>query len=477
MSGEPEEHAGGTHSPFHVAPEEELLYSMAADGSRKWIDPLLTKGRFWRIRMVLGYALILLYVALPHVRIAGKPGMFLDLAQSQFTILGFTFHPTDNLLLLAFGLLVAITVVGLTAVYGRVWCGYACPQPVYLEFVFRPIERWLEGKPSARRRRHAAGPSADLVWRKGVKFTLYFLITGFLSATFVAYFVGWGTLWDRLLTEPLEHRGMLLTLVTVTGLMVFDFAYFRDQMCTVACPYGRLQSVLYDQDTIIVGYDTARGEPRGTKKARSGPGTFGDCIDCGRCVTTCPTGMDIRRGLQMECIGCAQCIEACDEVMLRLDLPTGLIRYTSERELETGEKRFRRPRVYVYGLVGAAALVALLVLTFGRGDADVEILRGAREPFRMLPTEEVANLLRVRLTNQLHEPQAFTVELAEPAGADLVVSQSPFVVGPDQVATLDVVAKLPVSAFQRGQAMGLFIIRSDKDVVIEEEFVLLGPYQ
>jgi len=465
------------HSPFHVAPEEDLLYSLAADGSRKWIDPIVTKGRFWRIRLWLGIGLILLFVALPHIRIAGKPGMFLDFTQRQFSFLGLTFHPTDNLILLALGLTIVISVFGITAVLGRIWCGYGCPQPIYLEFVFRPIERLIEGRPSTMRKRDTGGWTADRVWRKGVKYLLYLAIAGFLSATFVSYFVGWGELWRLLFTEPLEHRGMLFALVVVTVLMLFDFSYFRDQMCTVACPYGRLQGVLFDQDTLIVGYDPGRGEPRGNMKARKGEEHYGDCIDCGRCVTTCPTGVDIRRGLQLECIGCAQCIEACDEVMDKIGKPRGLIRYTSERELETGEKRFARPRVFIYGALGVVLLSILGVLTFGRGGADVEILRGAREPFRMLPTGEVANILRVRITNNLHEAQAFTVELANPPGSALVVSQSPFEVGPDAVATLDVVAKLPVAAFQRGQAAGDFVIRSDKEVVIEEKFVLLGPYE
>ena len=467
----------GRHSPFQVAPEEELLLSMAADGSRKWIDPIVTKGRFWRWRLWIGLALIVLFLGLPHVYIAGKPGIFLDFAHRQFTVLGLTLHPTDNLILLAFGLTVVIAVFSVTAVFGRVWCGYGCPQPIYLEFIFRPIEHWIEGKPAKRRKRDAGGWTADRIRRKGLKFLIYGAIAVFLSSTFVSYFIGFGEVWTRLLTDPLAHRGMLLTLVVVAGLIVFDFAYFRDQMCTVACPYGRLQSVLFDQDTIIVGYDAGRGEPRGKGKRRKGAGEFGDCVDCGRCVTTCPTGVDIRRGLQMECIGCAQCIEACDEVMDKIGLPRGLVRYTSERELESGEKRFQRPRIYVYGVIGAVAMTALLILTFGRSDADVEILRGAREPYRMLPTEEVANILRVRLTNHLRESQSFTIELVQPTGAELVVSQSPFEVGPDAIATLDVVAKLPVEAFQRGQAQGVFIIRSDQDVKIEKEFVLLGPYQ
>jgi len=466
-----------TSGPFSVAPEEDLLYSLAADGSRNWIDPVLTRGRFWRIRLLVGWTLIAFFLGLPHVHIAGKPGIFLDVANRQFTVFGVTLHPTDNLLLLAFGALVVVTVFAVTSMFGRLWCGYACPHPVYLELVFRPVERWLEGSPVHRRRRDAGPWSFDRAWRKGSKWSLYALISLFMSATFVSYFVGWDPLWQRLLTAPLEHTGLLFAIGFTAALVFFDFAYFRDQMCTVACPYGRLQTVLYDRDTVIVGYDTTRGEPRGRKRERKHDGEFGDCVDCGRCVTTCPTGMDIRRGLQMECIGCAQCIEACDQVMEKTGRPRGLIRYTSLRELDTGTRSFLRPRVYMYVALVTVALAALSALSAGRSDAGADVVRGGREPFRMLPTGEVANILRVRLTNHLHQPQAFTVTLAQPTSAKLIVSQSPFTVAGDEVATLDVVATLPEDAFERGQVKGLFIIESDAGVILEKEFVLLGPYR
>jgi cytochrome c oxidase accessory protein FixG len=426
---------------------------------------------------VLGWTLIAIFLGLPHNHISGKTRLFLDLANRQFTVFGVTLHPTENLILLAFGAFVIIGVFAVTSMFGRLWCGYACPQPVYLEFVFRPIERWLEGSPTKRRKRDNGPWTFDRAWRKGSKWVIYALVALLMSATFVSYFVGWGPLWQQLLSAPLDNTGVLFATGFTTALVFFDFAYFRDQMCTVACPYGRLQTVLYDSDTIIVGYDTTRGEPRARKRDRKGGGEFGDCVDCGRCVTTCPTGMDIRRGLQMECIGCAQCIEACDEVMDKTGKPQGLIRYTSLRELETGTKSFLRARVYIYVALMTVALTALIALSVGRSDAGVEILRGGREPFRMLPTGEVANIIRVRLTNNLHQPQAFTVTLSQPAGAQLVVSQSPFTVAGDKVATLDVVAKLPEDVFVRGQTQGMFIIKSDAGVTLEKEFVLLGPYR
>ncbi|MBW2528383.1 MAG: cytochrome c oxidase accessory protein CcoG [Deltaproteobacteria bacterium] len=461
---------------FDTAPEEELLYSISADGSRKYIHPVVTHGRFWRIRIVLGWILIAIYLGLPIVTMNGKPAMLLDVVKRQFHFLGSTFHPTDNLILLALGGVIGALVFFVTGTYGRIWCGYGCPQTVYLEFVFRPIETLLEGKPKARIKRNAGPWTQDKILRKSAKWALYVVFALLLSATFVAYFVGWSGLLPAL-TEPLTHRVPLGVTLFVTAAVLVDFGYFRDQMCTVACPYGRLQNVLVDDDTIVVAYDEPRGEPRGKAKTVDADGRRGDCIDCKRCIQTCPTGMDIRRGLQMECVGCAQCIEACDEVMERLKRPRGLIRYASTREISDGKKAFWRPRVILYLALLLVALGSLTYLSVGRGDARIEIIRGGREPFRLLHTGQVANQLRIRITNQRHEQQSFTVSLAEPAGADLVVSVNPIVVPGDRVATANIAVKLERNVFQRGRVNGRFVIRSDRGAQFEQEFLLLGPYR
>ena len=461
--------------PFRVAGAEDLLYSLAADGSRREVHPTLVKGRYWRLRLGLAVALIALFVTAPHLIINGKPLFLFDMAHRQFTLFGATFHPTENLILLAFGATIIIALFAITTLFGRLWCGFGCPHPIYLEFVYRPLEILFEGKPAAQQRRNRGPWSGDKIARKGAKWATYAVISVFLSGTFVSYFVGWDALWHGLLSAPMDNTGALFATTLTSAAMFFNFNVFRDQMCTVACPYGRLQTVLYDRDTIIVGYDKRRGEPRGAKR-KGREEELGDCVECSMCVRTCPTGMDIRRGLQMECIGCAQCIEACDLVMERVGKPAGLIRYTSEREMETGDKRFLRPRVAIYGLVFSLALGALLTVTMGRDMAAAEIMRNGREPYRMINNGQVANMLRLRLTNRLNKDQRFTVKLKQPADAKLVVSQSPFLVRADMVGTVNIVAMLPQAAFKRGQAQGLFVIESDAGLVMEQPFKLLGPY-
>lgn len=467
----------GDHQPiFEVAPQADLLYSLTADGHRRYIHPRLAKGRYWRLRRALAVLLIALFFVLPLIRIGGQPAVFLDLAARQFHVLGAVFHPTDNLLLLAFGAGIIVTVFFVGAVLGRLWCGFVCPQNVYLEFVFRPIEVALEGERAAQGRLDAAPWTLDKAWRKGTKWSLWTIISLAMAATFTAYFASWPVLLQALLGDPLGHQGLLLAVLGVTALILFDQGWFRDQMCTVACPYGRLQSVLADQDTLIPAYDAGRGEPRGRARQGEDPTSFGDCLDCRSCVSACPTGVDIRRGLQLECVGSSQCMDACNAVMAREGLAPGLIRYTSERELAGGARRFWRPRLFVYLVLMSLAWGSLAAMVVLRGEARAEIVRGGREPFRLLPNGEIANQQRLRLTNQLAATQSFTVEILAPEGARLVVPVSPIPVDPAAVRTVNIVTEVPAEAFVNGRVTGVYRVRSDAGFEERSEFPLLGPY-
>jgi cytochrome c oxidase accessory protein FixG len=357
------------------------------------------------------------------------------------------------------------------------WCGYACPQTIYLEFLFRPIEAFLEGGPANQKRLSAAPWSAQKLRIRATKWAIWAVIALVMASTFVAYFTGWGELLPGLLKAPVAWKSAIFTILFVSALILFDFGWFRDQMCTITCPYGRLQNVLSDKDTILVAYDEQRGDPKLRLKDRVAGALAGDCIDCRSCVASCPTGTDIRRGLQPECIGVAQCVDACEEVMLRHGKPIGLIKYTSEHEQQTGgQRKILRPRNLIYLALMVVAWSTLGVLLTTRDVALVEIVRGGREPYRLLPTGEIANQQRIRFTNQSGGAQKFTVELIAPKGGSFVVSDSAVVVPPEQLVTVNAVTSVPRGVFSDGQAEARYRITSDNGYSKEVTFLLLGPF-
>jgi cytochrome c oxidase accessory protein FixG len=463
-------------SVFEAAPEEDLLYSLSADGKRKFMHPIVRRGRFWKIRRVIAYGLFVMFVALPLIPIGDHPAVLLDIATRQFHVLGGTFYPTDNLLLVAFGFGTIVTVFFVGSTFGRMWCGFACPQTVYLEFFFRPIEAFLEGGPPNQRKLNAAPWTARKVGIKAAKWILWTLLALLMSSTFVAYFVGWKDLLHGLATAPLAWKGALFTMVFVAAATVFDMGWFRDQMCTIACPYGRLQNVLSDQNTVLVAYDERRGDPKVRLKDRGEGVLAGDCIACRACVNSCPTGTDIRRGLQPECIGVAQCVDACEEVMTREGKPIGLIKFTSQHEQQGGVQRLLRPRNLIYLVLMTVAWGSLVTLLAIRDVALIEVVRGGREPYRLLPTGEVANQQRLKFTNQYPGPQTFTVEVLSPKDARLVLSESPVTVDQDDMKPVNAVATVPQSVFVDGQIPVRYLVTSDKGFHKEVEFLLLGPY-
>ena len=464
---------------------EEVLTTLTKDGKRRWMYPEPSKGRFYYRRLVLGWALIVLFVGLPVARVGGKPAVLLDLLHREFTFFGTTFYPTDTFLLLLMMVGVVLGVVLFTALLGRVWCGWACPQTVYMEFVYRPIERWIEGKEHVRRRRDAGPWTFDKAWRKGAKHTIYLVLSLGLAHTFVAYFVGWERLVVWMQAPPAEHWGYFVMMALTTGLVLFDFGYFREQMCTIACPYARFQSVLLDPESLIVSYDPTRGEPRGKRgrkkleeEAQGLAPQQGDCIDCFACVRTCPTGIDIRDGLQMECLACTACIDACDDIMDKIEKPRGLIRYTSEHALAGKPVRRLRPRTVVYSLLMLVVAGLFVGALATRGAYDVNVGRAAGEPFMVLPDGQVANRLRFRVRNQTPNETAFTVEVAAPAGADVrLVGTQPVALAPQEMKRVEAWVVAPSAAFTAGTADGHFRLRFTDGTTHEIAFPLLGPAQ
>jgi cytochrome c oxidase accessory protein FixG len=303
--------------------------SLGVDGSRKRPYPADVTGRFGRARRAVYVALVALWAALPWIRIRGNPAVFLDVEKRQFFLFGSTWNAQD--LWLAFFLVtgLAFALVFVTTVLGRVFCGWACPQTVFIELIFRPIERVVNGPRNVALRRAQGEMTLERIARLVATHALYLIAALFVAHVFIAYFVSLPKLFEMVCTNPAAHPEAFAWMLGTTALFYTSFGLFREQFCVVVCPYGRLQSVMLDDDSLVVGYDERRGEPRAKARGKGKQDGAGDCVDCRRCVVVCPTGIDIRDGLQLDCIGCTACIDACDEVMDRLGRPRGLVRYDS----------------------------------------------------------------------------------------------------------------------------------------------------
>ncbi len=469
--------------PAILQSPDEVLSTLGKDGKRKWLYPVESKGRFLTRRRWTGFLLVLAYLALPIVHIGGKPAMLLDVVHREFALFGAVFYPTDTLLLMLMLIAIMVAVILVTALLGRVWCGWACPQTVYLEFVFRPIERLIEGKEHVRKRRDEGPMSVDKAWRKAAKWSIYLVISLLLANTFVAYFVGWEALLTWMQAPPTEHWGFFLVMAITTGLILFDFGIFREQMCTITCPYARMQSIMLDEDSAIVSYDPGRGEPRARRSKKQlqeeeegRAEQKGDCIDCFACVRTCPTGIDIRDGLQMECVACTQCIDACDHIMDNIGKPRGLIRYTSERELEGKKTRLFRPRTVIYAIALVFVLSAFSIVLTQRADYDINIGRAVGEPYTELGDGRIANRLRFRVRNQTPVPASFTVRVADGSSLDLrPVEALPLTLDGGEMRRVEIWVMAPSTAFAGDTMPVNFLLEFSDGQVLERSFTLLGP--
>lgn len=461
-----------------------ILSTLNDDGSRRWLSPRLSRGRFLSGRRIVAYGLIALFAALPLIHVNGKPVVLLDIIARRFHILGFTFHPTDTLLLALLLVSVFLLIFWTTALLGRVWCGWACPQTVYMEFVYRPLERFFEGAPGRAKKGWLQTSGAG----KPLKYAAYFVCSFVIAHLFLAYFVPWSELRRWVFSSPGEHPIGFAVVAFVTGAMLFDFAYFREQVCLVACPYGRFQSVMLDRHSMIIRYDQPRGEPRGPARKKSSQqlpvlnvAPAGDCIDCRMCVTTCPTGIDIRNGLQMECIGCAQCIDACDAVMDKIERPRGLIRYSSQAAMQGERFRILRARVLLYPAVVGLLLSLFAVVLLNTGTADITVMRGLGQPFNVTSSGEVENNVRIKIVNRLDRPAEFALSVAAAGGGGgapdvrLTAEHATSTLDANSTITVPVQVYAPRAAFAGGKASIMLTVRGPDGFTRSIPFTLLGP--
>lgn len=394
----------------------EKKSSLASDGSRKKILLADVNGFFTRARLITFAVLVLIYTALPLVKINGYPVILLDIIQRRFHFFGLSFNAQDFYLVFFILSGGAFLLFFITAVLGRVWCGWACPQTVFLEGIYRRIERWVDGPRSEQILRRKAPLSWQKLGRFLLKHGLYVLVTLFITHLFLSYFVSLDQLILFVSRPPSEHWGAFIFVMSVSLMIYLNFAWFREQMCLILCPYGRIQSALTDDDTWVIGYDEHRGEPRGKKSDQS----RGDCIACNRCVDVCPTGIDIRNGLQLECIGCSNCIDACNDIMDKVGQKRGLIRYDSYNGFNFAPKRILRPRIYFYTLFLIVGIGVFSLALFKRHGFEANVMRLAEAPY-VVDEGAIRNQFVLHLFNKSDSQVSFAIEGMPIAGIRFLV--------------------------------------------------------
>ncbi len=377
----------------------DAIATVDKSGKRIWVYPKMPKGFYHNLRKVVSAVLLILLFAGPFITLNGRPFILLNIFERRFIIFGQAFWPQDFFLLALLLITFFVFIILFTVVFGRLWCGWACPQTLFMEMVFRKIEYWLEGDANQQRKLNQRPWDFDKFWRKGVKHLIFLAISVIIAHTVMAYLVGVEEVKQIVSQPPSSNLSGFIGVVVFTGIFYGVFAYLREQACIAICPYGRLQGVLLDKKSIAVMYDWLRGEPRGKIK-KNEEQTKGDCIDCKLCVHVCPTGIDIRNGTQLECVNCTACIDACDEVMVKIDKPKGLIRYASYDSIVEGTKNLFNTRVKAYSVVLSVLLIILTTALATRTDIETTILKVPGQLYQRTEHGTITNLYNIQFVNK-----------------------------------------------------------------------------
>jgi len=394
--------------------------TFSKEGKRVWLFPKMPKGKLYNIRRIIAWSLLAFFYLAPFLKIKGDPIIFLNFLERKFVLFGNTFYPQDFHLLVLAIITLVVFIVLFTVIYGRIFCGWVCPQTVFLEFLYRPIEYLIDGDSNRQQKLANQEMNAVKALKRILKHGIYLILSFFTILTFMAYVIGIGEVGRMLKGWPLEGFGILMGVLAFTGAHYFVFAWFREQVCTMVCPYGRLQGVMLDMNTILVAYDFKRGEPRG----KGGNGQHGDCINCRKCVAVCPTGIDIRNGTQLECINCTACIDACNSVMSIMNRPSGLIRFASEKSISEGQKVRFNARIIAYSVVLFALLSLITYLFTVRGSVETNIIRSQGTMFQEYGPDRYSNLYNLELVNKTNSEVGVSLKLLSPEGEIIVMGDS-----------------------------------------------------
>ncbi len=417
------------------------------EGKRAWIHPKKPKGRFYNRRRVVAAVLLSLMFVFPWIRFKGEPFILFNIFERKFILFGQLFWPQDFHLVVVGIISIIVFVILFTVIFGRLFCGWACPQTLFMEFLFRQVEYLIDGDFNKQKKLRQQPWNFDKIWRRTLKTVIFLLIAFALSFTFFSYIVGTDTMLAVITGTPSEHYAGLAALLFFTGIIYFIYSYFREQVCLIVCPYGRLQGVLLDNKSVVVAYDYKRGEPRGKQKAKDDTAPRGDCIDCNSCVVVCPTGIDIRNGTQLECINCTACIDACDAIMDRAGKPRGLIRYSSEKFIAEGKGTIFNARAMAYSGFLVLLLVLLSSLFMMRTEVEATILRVPGTMFQEYGPDSYSNIYKIQLVNKTRKDMPVELKLESGEG-EVIVMGDPIVVEGSKVMEANFLLVKPATSIK-----------------------------
>ncbi|MFD1063984.1 cytochrome c oxidase accessory protein CcoG [Winogradskyella litorisediminis] len=412
----------------------DTIGTLNEEGKRAWVFPKKPDGKWYEYRKYVSYVLLIFLFSAPFLKINGNQFLMFNVLERRFNIFGFPFWPQDFHLFVIMMIIGVVFVILFTVAFGRLFCGWVCPQTIFMEMVFRRIEYWIDGDRGKQVRLKKMPWNKEKLKKRVLKWSIFFIISFLIANVFLAYLIGSDQLIRYITDGPFKHVSTLISLLIFTGVFYFVFAWFREQVCIIACPYGRLQGVLLDNKSIVVAYDHKRGEKeKGRAKFKKNEDRSvtgkGDCIDCFACVHVCPTGIDIRNGTQLECVNCTACIDACDHMMEAVNLPKGLIRYASEENIEKKAKFTFTPRLKGYTAVLGILTAVLIGMLFLRNDIEARILRLPGQLYERKADNIISNVYTFKLVNKtIDDIDNVNFKLLSHKGTIKLVSNNDFTV-------------------------------------------------
>jgi len=455
----------------------DRIATVDEEGKRNWIYPKKPSGNFYRWRTYVSWVLLAFLFLAPFIRINGEQLLLFNILERKFVLFGVTFWPQDFHLFVLIMIATVVFIFLFTAVYGRIFCGWICPQTIFMEMVFRKIEYLIEGDANRQRALKSQPWNAEKIFKKTLKQGIFFGLAFLISNLFLSYIIGMDELLKIVVEPPSQHISGFIAILLFSGAFFFVFSWFREQVCVLVCPYGRLQSVLLDDNSVVISYDFERGEPRRKFRRNEPRDDAGHCVDCHQCVVVCPTGIDIRNGTQLECVNCTACIDACNIVMDKVGYPRGLIRYASHNAIAEGDTRILTPRVIGYTAVLTLIVGVLVFLFIARADVETTILRAPGTLYQMQDDGDVRNLFTISVVNKTRESLPIELRLLSHEGEISIVGSSDVVAEPTSLAETAFFIELPESALSGVKTPITIGVFSDGRLLEEVDTGFMGPAQ